>query len=54
MTNITVVGSGYVGLSISLLLAQKNNVLTLDIDKNKVDLINSKKSPIADEVILTK
>ena len=51
MTNITVVGSGYVGLSISLLLAQKNNVLTLDIDKNKVDLINSKKSPIADEVI---
>ena len=45
---ITVVGAGYVGLSLSLLLSQKYKVDVLDIDHNKVDLINQKKSPIKD------
>ena len=45
---ITVVGTGYVGLSLSLLLSQKYKVDALDIDQNKVDLINQKKSPIKD------
>lgn len=48
---ITVVGSGYVGLSISVLLSQHNDVKILDIDKNKVNLINKKKSPIFDSEI---
>lgn len=46
--NITVVGTGYVGLSNSILLAQHNRVVALDIDQQKVDLINSKKSPLVD------
>ena len=45
---ITVVGAGYVGLSLSVLLSQNHKVLVLDIDKKKVDLINKKKSPIKD------
>lgn len=48
---ITVVGTGYVGLSNSILLAQHNEVIALDIDKNKIDLINQKKSPINDSEI---
>ena len=51
MMKITVVGMGYVGLSISVLLAQKNDVIALDIIKEKVDLVNSKKSPIIDSGI---
>ena len=46
--NISVAGAGYVGLSLSILLAQKNDVILFDIDKEKINLINSKKSPIND------
>lgn len=49
--NIVVVGTGYVGLSIAVLLAQHNHVTACDIIKEKVDLINSGKSPIADKEI---
>lgn len=48
MTKITVVGTGYVGLSLSVLLAQHNDVIALDIDKDKVNNINDKISPISD------
>jgi UDPglucose 6-dehydrogenase len=46
--NITVAGIGYVGLANAVLLAQHNNVIALDIDQRKVDLVNSKQSPIDD------
>lgn len=49
--NITVVGLGYVGTSMSLLLAQQNNVIAFDIDLNKVDKLNKKISPIDDRDI---
>ena len=46
---IVVVGLGYVGLSNALLLAQKNRVLAVDINIDKVTLINQKKSPLSDQ-----
>ncbi len=49
--NIAIAGTGYVGLSIATLLAQHNHVTAVDIIKEKVDLINDKKSPIQDEYI---
>lgn len=49
--NITVAGTGYVGLSIAVLLAQNNHVIAMDIVPEKVNLINQKKSPIQDEYI---
>lgn len=49
--NIAVAGTGYVGLSISVLLAQHNKVKAVDIIPEKVDLINRKKSPIQDDYI---
>lgn len=49
--NIAVAGIGYVGLSISVLLAQHNRVTAVDIAAEKVDMINNKKSPICDEYI---
>ena len=48
---VTVAGTGYVGLSIAVLLAQHNEVIALDIIKEKVDLINQRKSPIVDREI---
>ncbi|HOQ81296.1 MAG TPA: UDP-glucose 6-dehydrogenase, partial [Candidatus Cloacimonadota bacterium] len=48
---ISVAGTGYVGLSMAVLLAQHNEVVALDIVEAKVDLINNKKSPIADDEI---
>lgn len=50
-TKITVAGTGYVGLSIAVLLAQHHQVTAVDIIQEKVDLINSKKSPIQDDYI---
>ena len=48
---IAVAGTGYVGLSIAILLAQHNQVTAVDIIWEKVDLINHKKSPIQDDYI---
>ncbi|HEC2808843.1 TPA: UDP-glucose 6-dehydrogenase, partial [Campylobacter jejuni] len=42
---------GYVGLANALLLSEKHRVVITDIDKNKVDLVNSKQSPIKDKLI---
>lgn len=48
---IAVAGTGYVGLSLAVLLAQHHQVTAVDIVPEKVELINSKKSPIQDEYI---
>lgn len=48
---IAVAGTGYVGLSLAVLLAQNNEVTAVDIIPEKVDLINNKKSPIQDDYI---
>lgn len=49
--NIAVAGTGYVGLSLAVLLAQHNHVTAVDIIPEKVDLINKRKSPIQDAYI---
>lgn len=49
--NIAVAGTGYVGLSISTLLAQHNHVTAVDVVPEKVEMINHRKSPIQDEYI---
>lgn len=49
--NITVAGTGYVGLSLATLLAQHNHVMAVDIIPEKVDMVNHRKSPIQDDYI---
>ena len=49
--NITVVGSGYVGLSNAVLLSQNHDVICFDINQERVNLINQSKSPIEDKEI---
>ena len=48
---IAVAGTGYVGLSLAVLLAQHHQVTAVDIIPEKVELINNKKSPIQDDYI---
>jgi len=50
-TNITVVGSGYVGMSLAVLLAQKNEVTVLDIDHDRIEKINNLESTVEDKYI---
>lgn len=49
--NIAVAGTGYVGLSLAVLLAGTNNVTAVDIVPERVEMINHKKSPIQDDYI---
>ena len=48
---IAVAGTGYVGLSIAILLAQNNQVTAVDVIPEKVEMLNRKQSPIQDEFI---
>ncbi len=48
---IAIAGTGYVGLSLATLLSENNEVITLDVVPEKVDMINQRKSPIKDEKI---
>jgi len=50
-TKITVVGSGYVGMSLAVLLAQHNDVVVLDVEPSRVERVNNKQSTVADTEI---
>ena len=55
MRTVTIVGLGYVGLPLACLCAERGNkVYGLDVDKNKVELINKSQSPIDDENVISK
>lgn len=49
--NICVVGAGYVGLSLAVLLAQKYHVTVIDISEDKINMINKRISPLRDELL---
>ena len=49
--NITVIGLGYVGISLAVLMSQKHKVFAYDIDENKINSLLNKISPISDEMI---
>ena len=49
--NIAVVGIGYVGLANAILLAQNHNVIAVDTVQTKVDMVNSRRSPLVDTEI---
>lgn len=49
--NITLVGTGYVGLSNAMLLSKQHQIITLDIDVSRVEKLKDKQSPIKDELI---
>ena len=51
--NITVIGLGYVGLSLAILLSQKNKVFAFDIESQKINKLNNKISPISDKMMDT-
>ena len=48
---ISVAGTGYVGLSIATLLAQHNDVTSVDVVQQRVDMVNARRSPIQDDYI---
>ena len=48
---VTVVGIGYVGLGVGVMLSARHDVTMLDVDRKKVDLINERKSPIKDGML---
>ena len=50
-TKVTIVGAGYVGMSLAVLFSQNNNVVVLDVDPKRVDDINKNKSTIVDKEI---
>jgi len=50
-TKITIVGSGYVGMSLAVLLAQHNDVVVFDVDSSRVKKVNNKQSTVADTEI---
>ena len=50
-TKITVVGSGYVGMSLAVLFAQYNDVVVLDVDASRIESINNKKATVTDNAI---
>lgn len=51
MSNITVVGTGYVGLANAMLFSKKHKVTALDIDSKRVELLNDKQSPLKDDLV---